>query len=168
MFTNHHHHVGLTQEAHRALPFVSNTDLTATKNRALGITRQPNPQALMFGSHFHTAVLEPDQYQRTTQRVPWVQIEDQAAAVRRQRFCRDLLYRGQAEQTHTATHEATGLTVKVRPDLMITSPKTGRRVIVDFKTTSAQDYAHFCGTIKQYDYDRQAALYSDLLVVEKP
>ena len=163
MFTNHHHHAGLTQEAHRALPFVSNTDLTETKNRALGITRQPNPQALAFGSHFHTAVLEPDQYQRTTQRVPWQQIEDLAAAVRRQRFCRDLLYRGQAEQTHTATHVATGLTVKVRPDLMITSPKTGRRVIVDFKTTSAQDYAHFCGTIEQYDYDRQAALYSDLL-----
>ena len=53
--------------------------------------------------------------------------------------------------------------MKVRPDLMITSTKTARRVIVDFKTTSAQDYAHFCGTIEHYDYDRQAALYSDLL-----
>ena len=163
MFTKHRHHAGLTQEAHRALPFVSNTDLTETKNRALGITRLPNPQALLFGGHFHTAVLEPAQYARTPQRVPWQQLEDLAAAVRRQRFCRDLLYRGQAEQTHTATHEATGLTVKVRPDLMITSPKTGRVVLVDFKTTSAQDYAHFCGTIEQYDYDRQAALYSDLL-----
>jgi len=163
MFTNHRHHAGLTQEAHRALPFLSNTDLTEIKNRALGITRQLNPQALLFGSHFHTAVLEPDQYQRTSQRGPWQQIEDLAAAVRRQRFCRDLLYRGQAEQTYTATHEATGLVVKVRPDLMITSPKTSRVVLVDFKTTSAQDYAHFCGTIEQYDYDRQAALYSDLL-----
>ena len=36
-------------------------------------------------------------------------------------------------------------------------------VLVDFKTTSAPDYAHFSGTIEQYDYDRQAALYSDLL-----
>ena len=53
--------------------------------------------------------------------------------------------------------------VKVRPDLMTTSPKTGRAVLVDFKTTSAQDYAHFVATIEQYDYDRQAALYSDLL-----
>lgn len=163
MFTNHRHHPGLTQEAHRALPYVSNTDLTEAKNRALGLTRQPNPQALAFGSHFHTAVLEPGQYQRNPQRVPWAQIEALAAAVRRQRFCRDLLYRGQAEQTHTATHEATGLVVKVRPDLMITSHKTGRVVLVDFKTTSAPDYAHFCATIEQYDYDRQAALYSDLL-----
>ena len=83
--------------------------------------------------------------------------------MRRQYFCRDLLYRGQAEQSYTATHTATGLTVKVRPDLLITSPKTGRVVLVDFKTTSAPDYAHFVATIEQYDYDRQAALYSDLL-----
>ena len=82
--------------------------------------------------------------------------------MRRQRFCRDLLYRGQAEQTPSATHGATCLVVKVRPDLMI-SPKTGRVVLVDFKTTSAQNYAHFVGTIEQYDYDRQADLYSDLL-----
>ena len=108
-------------------------------------------------------MLEPARYARTPQRVPWQQLEDLAAAVRRQRFCRDLLYRGQAEQTYTATHAATSLTVKVRPDLMITSPKTGRVVLVDFKTTSAPDYAHFCATIEQYDYDRQAALYSDLL-----
>ena len=121
------------------------------------------PQALLFGTHFHTAVLEFDQYQRTTQRVPWQQIEDSAAAVRRQRFCRDLLHGGQAEQTHIATHEATRLVLKVRPNLMITSPKIGRVVIVDFKTTSAQDYAHFVATIEQYDYDRQATLYSDLL-----
>ena len=108
-------------------------------------------------------MLEPARYARTPQRVPWQQLEDLAAAVRRQRFCRDLLYRGQAEQTYTATHAATSLTVKERPDLMITSPKTGRVVLVDFKTTSAPDYAHFCATIEQYDYDRQAALYSDLL-----
>ena len=44
--------------------------------------------------------------------------------------------------------------VKVRPDLMTTSPRTGRAVLVDFKTTSAQDYAHFVATIEQYDYDR--------------
>ena len=36
-------------------------------------------------------------------------------------------------------------------------------MIVDFKTTSAPDYARFVATIEQYDYDRQAAPYSDLL-----
>lgn len=129
----------------------------------LGITRTPSPKALEFGSLFHTAVLEPAQYRRTEARQPWQQIEQLATAVRRQRFCRDLLFRGVAEQSYTATHDDTGLTVKVRPDLLITSPKTGRRVVVDFKTTSCQDYAAFCGTIEQYDYDRQAALYSDVL-----
>lgn len=163
MFSNHRHHAGLSQDEHRALPFVSNTDLTTTKNQALGISRLPNPQALAFGSHFHTAVLEPDHYQRTPQRLPWDNLEQLATAVRRQRYCRDLLYRGQPEQTYTATHTATGLVVKVRPDLLLTSPKTGRRVLVDFKTTSSPDYAHFCTTIEKYDYDRQAAMYSDLL-----
>ena len=61
----------------------------------------------------------------SAQRVPWQQIEDLAAAVRRQRFCRDLFYRGQAGQTYIATHEATGLVVKVRPDLLIIVPKRG-------------------------------------------
>ena len=47
--------------------------------------------------------------------------------MRRQRYPRHLLYRGQAEQTYTATHEATGLLVKVRPDLLINSPKRPAR-----------------------------------------
>ena len=63
----------------------------------------------------------------------------------------------------SATHKATGLVVKVGPDLMITSSKTGRVVLVDYKTTSCQDYANFCATIAKYDYGRQAALYSGLL-----
>ena len=39
----------------------------------------------------------------------------------------------------------------------------GIRQQVDFKTTSARDYAGFCATIEQYDSDRQAALYADVL-----
>ena len=158
------HRPALTQAQHRALPHVSNTDLSQLKATLLGKPNNPNPMALAYGSHFHAAVLEPPHYARTDERgIKWADLEQLARQVRRQRYCRDLLYRGQAEQSYTATHEATGLTVKVRPDLMITSPKTGRVVLIDFKTTSAQDYAHFVGTIEQYDYDRQAALYSDLL-----
>ena len=59
------HHPELTQAQHRALPHVSNTDLSTLKNELLGLTRQPNPVALAYGSHFHTAVLEPPHYQRT-------------------------------------------------------------------------------------------------------
>ena len=163
MFANHRHHAGLTQEAHRALPFVSNTDLSNLKAKLLGKPNTTNPVALTFGSHFHTATLEPQHYARTAERCDWPLVETLAAAVRRQRYCRDLLFRGHAEQTHTATHATTGVHVKIRPDLLHVSPRIGKVGLVDFKTTSARDYASFCATIEQYDYDRQAALYADVL-----
>ncbi|RTQ52292.1 hypothetical protein EJV47_04525 [Hymenobacter gummosus] len=159
----------LTQAAHRALPYVSNTDLSNLAAELLGKVRSPNTQALIFGSAFHEAVLEPDRYTRPLD-LPPAQVtllETLAAAVRRQRYCRDLLYRGTAELTHTAVHEETGLTVKIRPDLLLTTPRLGRRVLVDFKTTSCKDYAQFVGTVEAYDYDRQAAFYSDVLQADR-
>ena len=164
MFFNHRHHAGLTQEAHRALPYVSNTDLSTLKNHLLGLTRQPNPVALAYGTHFHTAVLEPPHYARTDERgIKWADLEQLARQVRRQRYCRDLLYRGQAEQTYTATHTATGVGVKLRPDLLVRSRAGRQLTLIDFKTTSSPDRAHFLTTIEKYDYDRQAALYLDVL-----
>lgn len=90
-------------------------------------------------------------------------VETLAATVRRQRYCRDLLFRGRSELTHTATHKATGVPVKIRPDLLHVSPRIGKVGLVDFKTTSDRDNAGFCATIEQYDYDRQAAFYADVL-----
>ncbi|WP_426061228.1 PD-(D/E)XK nuclease-like domain-containing protein [Hymenobacter sp. B1770] len=157
------HHPDLTQAQHRALPQVSNTDLSALKNELLGQPRQLNPVALAYGSHFHTAVLEPSHYQRTDERgIRWADLETLARQVRRQRYCRDLLYRGQAEQSYTATHTATGVGVKLRPDLLVRSRAGRQLTLVDFKTTSSPNLAHFLTTIVKYDYDRQAALYLDV------
>ena len=83
--------------------------------------------------------------------------------MRRQRYCRDLLYRGQAEQSYTATHTATGVGVKLRPDLLVRSPAGRQLTLIDFKTTSSPDLPHFLATIERYDYGRQAALYLDVL-----
>ncbi|WP_426061473.1 PD-(D/E)XK nuclease-like domain-containing protein [Hymenobacter sp. B1770] len=158
------HHPDLTQAQHRALPHVSNTDLSTLKNDLLGQPRQLNPVALAFGSHFHTAVLEPPHYQRTDERgIRWADLETLARQVRRQRYCRDLLYRGQAEQSYTATHTATGVGVKLRPDLLVRSRAGRQLTLIDFKTTSSPDLAHLLTTIEKYDYDRQAALYFDVL-----
>ncbi|MDJ0364864.1 PD-(D/E)XK nuclease-like domain-containing protein [Hymenobacter sp. H14-R3] len=158
------HHPGLTQAQHRALPHVSNTDLSNLKASILGQLRRPNPVALAFGSHFHTAVLEPGQYQRTDERgIKWPDLEALARQLRRQRYCRDLLYRGQAEQSYTAMHTATGVGVKLRPDLLVRSRAGRQLTLIDFKTSSAPDLAHFLATIEKYDYDRQAALYLDVL-----
>ncbi|GAA3959307.1 PD-(D/E)XK nuclease-like domain-containing protein [Hymenobacter antarcticus] len=163
MFTNVQQFPELTQAQHRALPHASNTDLSNLKAKLLGKPNTPNPVALTFGSHFHTATLEPQHYARTAERCDWPLVETLAAAVRRQRYCRDLLFRGRPELTHTATHAATGIPVKIRPDLLHVSPRIGKVGLVDFKTTSARDYAGFCATIEQYDYDRQAAFYADVL-----
>ena len=153
----------LTQAQHRALPHVSNTDLSNLKAELMGQLRRPNPDALAYGAAFHAATLEPHTYARTADRCPWAQLEALARHVRRQRYCRDLLYRGTAELTHTAIHVDTGVAVKVRPDLLVVSPAGRNRTIIDFKTTTCQDLPHFLASAEQYDYDRQAALYLDAL-----
>ena len=164
MFHTLTHRPALTQAQHRALPQVSNTDLSQLKAALLGKPNTPNPVALAYGSHFHTAVLEPPHYARTDERgIKWADLEQLARQVRRQRYCRDLLYRGQAEQSYTATHTATGVGVKLRPDLLVRSRAGRQLTLIDFKTTSSPDRAHFLTTIEKYDYDRQAALYLDVL-----
>ena len=167
MFQNLITHAGLTQEQHRALPAVSNTDLSDLKAQVLGQLRTPNPAALAYGTAFHAVTLEPATYQRTDEKCPWSQLEALARRVRRQRYCRDLLYRGTPELTHTATHTETGLLVKVRPDLLVRSPAGRRLTLIDFKTTSCRDEAQFLATIQQYDYDRQAAFYLDALHADR-
>ncbi|GAB3843231.1 PD-(D/E)XK nuclease-like domain-containing protein [Hymenobacter jeollabukensis] len=158
------HHPDLTQAQHRALPGLSNTDLGQLKNQLLGQLRLPNPAALAYGSHFHTAVLEPHRYARTDEKgIRWPELETLARQLRRGRYCRDLLYRGHAEQSYTATHTATGLLIKLRPDLLVRSRAGRCLTLIDFKTTSSPDRAHFLSTIERYDYDRQAALYLDVL-----
>ena len=146
------------------MPFVSNTDLSNLKAALLGKPNTPNPVALAFGSHFHTAVLEPPHFARTEEcGIKLTDLEQLARQVRRQCYCRDLLYRGQAEQSYTAIHTATGVGVKLRPDLLARS-RVGRQLtLIDFKTTSSPDLPHFLTTIEKYDYDRQAALYLEVL-----
>ncbi|GAA3967384.1 PD-(D/E)XK nuclease-like domain-containing protein [Hymenobacter antarcticus] len=174
MFTHLTHHPAITQEQHRALPFVSNTDLSNLADELLGRQRDMNSPymatALTFGSHFHSAILEPEQYAALGAQVPAGRDRSQyeaagtlARVIKRYRYPRHVCYLGQAEQSYTATHEPTGLTVKVRPDLLIDSPKKQRRTLVDFKTTSCKDLAQFLETVEKYGYDRQGALYADAL-----
>ncbi|MFD2787367.1 PD-(D/E)XK nuclease-like domain-containing protein [Hymenobacter rubripertinctus] len=176
MFRNLHHHPATTQDQHRALPAISNTDLSNLAAELLGQPRFLNQDALTFGSYFHSAILEPDQYRQAGQLLPLGRQELQyrqagqlAAAIRRRRYPRHVIYssRGQAEQTFTAIHQPTGLLVKVRPDLLIDSPKKLRRTVVDFKTTSCQDLTQFLQTVEKYGYDRQGAFYADVLGAQR-
>ncbi|NVO29678.1 PD-(D/E)XK nuclease-like domain-containing protein [Hymenobacter lapidiphilus] len=177
MFQNLQHHPGTTQAGHRALAAVSNTDLSNLADELLGCPRVVNQYrsaALNFGAYFHSATLEPDTFSPINpddardeqQRQQAAQL---ATAIRRRRYPRHVIYssRGQAEQTYTATHEPTGLLVKVRPDLLIDSPKRLRRTVVDFKTTSCKDLGQFLQTVEKYGYDRQGAFYADVLGAQR-
>ena len=53
--------------------------------------------------------------------------------------------------------------MKLRPDLLVRSPAGRQLTLIDFKTTRSPDLLHFLTTIEKYDYDRQAALYLDVL-----
>ena len=174
MFQHLQHHPTITQAQHRALAAISNTDLSTLADELLGRPRRDCTAAFAFGSHFHTATLEPHLFEPTNAQDPADHRQRQAAAqlataVRRQRYPRHLIYTscGQAEQSYTATHEPTGLLVKVRPDLLIDSPKRQRRTVVDFKTTSCRDLAQFLTTVEQYGYDRQGAFYADVLQAQR-
>ncbi|GAA4001796.1 hypothetical protein GCM10022408_11360 [Hymenobacter fastidiosus] len=74
-----------------------------------------------------------------------------------------LLHVLNAMQSYTAIHTATGAGVKLRPDLLVRSHAGRQLTLIDFKTTSSPDRAHFLTTIEKCDYDRQAALYLDVL-----
>lgn len=170
MFHSLTHHAGITQAQHRALPGLSNTDLSRIADVALGRPVRSLTAAYAFGSHFHSALLEPEIFDlETTAALTPAELNARAraltlaSAVRRLRYPRHVIYWGHAEQSFTATHEATGLLVKVRPDLLLHSPKRTRRTIIDFKTTSCRDREQFLSTIEPYDYDRQGALYADVL-----
>jgi PDDEXK-like domain of unknown function (DUF3799) len=174
MFQHLQHHPTITQAEHRALAAISNTDLSTLADELLGRPRRDCAAAFAFGSHFHTATLEPHLFEPTNAHDPADHRQRQAAAqlataVRRRRYPRHLIYtsRGQAEQSYTATHEPTGLLVKVRPDLLIDSPKRQRRTVVDFKTTSCRDLTQFLTTVEQYGYDRQGAFYADVLQAQR-
>lgn len=172
MFTNLQHHPSITQAQHRAMPFVSNTDLSNLADELLGRPTTATPwrtAAMDFGSYFHSAILEPAKFVEMGLAAEGAELKlmTQASAlarvIKRHRYPRHVCYLGQAEQSYTATHEATGLTVKVRPDLLIDSPQKRRRTLVDFKTTSCKDLAQFLETVDKYGYDRQGALYADAL-----
>jgi hypothetical protein len=173
MFHSLTHHPHLTQPQHRALPGLANTDLGRLADAVLGRPLRDCAAAFNFGSLFHTATLEPEEFDAlpaTTDRTELTARANALAlarAVRRQRYPRHVLYRGAAEQSYTATHAATGLLVKVRPDLLIDSPQRRRRTLIDFKTTSCRDRAQFLITIEEYAYDRQAAFYADVLGAQR-
>jgi len=78
----------------------------------------------------------------------------------------ELLDRGTPEIRALFTEPLTDTLCKLRADLVVDHPDEPL-TLIDFKTTMARDADHFLWQCAAYDYDRQAAFYTDALRAER-
>ena len=160
----------LDYDTYRALPAIANSDLSRLRDALDG--RPPRPQtssnegALSFGTAFHTALLEPADYTPgqpgLNDTLVWWLVE----GVKLNTQLAGLLEGGTPEVSVLFTEPDTGTLCKLRADLVVDQP--GQPLtIIDFKTTMARDADHFLWQCSAYDYDRQAAFYTDALRAER-
>ncbi|WP_051718841.1 PD-(D/E)XK nuclease-like domain-containing protein [Hymenobacter sp. IS2118] len=160
----------LDYDTYRALPAIANSDLSRLRDALDG--RPPRPQtnsnegALNFGTAFHTALLEPADYvpglPGLNDTLVWWLVE----GVKLDARLAELLALGQPETSVVFTEPDTDTLCKLRADLIVDHPDQPF-TIIDFKTTMARDADHFLWQCSAYDYDRQAAFYTDALRAER-
>ena len=162
----------LDYDTYRAMPAVANSDLSRLRDALDGRAPRPrtgltsNEGALNFGTAFHTALLEPADYvpgqPGLNDTLVWWLVE----GVKLNAEINRLLETGRAEPSALFTEPETGTLCKLRADLVVDAPGQPY-TIVDFKTTNARDAEHFLWQCSAYDYDRQAAFYTDALLGER-
>ena len=158
----------VSYDDYRALPAIANSDLSRLRDALDG--RPPRVDsgsgALSFGTAFHTALLEPADYQPgqpgLNDTLIWWLVE----GVKLNAELNRLLENGVTERSALFTEPTTGTLCKLRADLVLDQPGQPYTV-VDFKTTLARDADHFRLQCSHYDYDRQAAFYLDALQAER-
>ena len=143
-------------DAYRAIPRVSNSDLTRLKNQLFGYRQPPPEKALAFGAALHQCLLEPASAGEPPEGVDARLLETLVGQVRQHACCRWYLRFGRKERVVLFDDPTTGVACKSKLDVVYKS-----HTILDFKTTSARDYASFVASCGPYDYDRQAAFYLD-------
>ena len=158
----------ISYDDYRAMPAIANSDLSRLRDALDG--RPPRTDsgsgALSFGTAFHTALLEPDQYQPgqpgLNDTLVWWLVE----GVKLNTELSRLLEQGVTERSALFTEPTTGTLCKLRTDLVLNQPGQPYTA-VDFKTTLARDADHFRLQCSHYDYDRQAAFYTDALRADR-
>lgn len=159
----------LPYDDYRALPAIANSDLSRLRDALDG--RAPRTDgasggALSFGTAFHTALLEPNDYvpgqPGVNDTLVWWLVE----GIKMVPHLTELLAQGIAEPSAVFTEPETDTLCKLRADLVLDQPGQPF-TIVDFKTTTARDADYFRWQCSAYDYDRQAAFYTDALHAER-
>jgi hypothetical protein len=158
----------VSYDDYRALPAIANSDLSRLRDALDG--RPPRVDsgsgALSFGTAFHTALLEPNDYlpgqPGLNDTLIWWLVE----GVKLNTELNRLLEKGVSERSALFTEPTTDTLCKLRADLVLDLPDEPYTVI-DFKTTMARDAEHFRWQCSAYDYDRQAAFYTDALRADR-
>lgn len=160
----------LDYDTYRALPAVANSDLSRLRDALDGrpprAKNSSNEGALSFGTAFHTALLEPADYvpgqPGLNDTLVWWLVD----GIKLNSRLNELLEQGVSETSVLFTEPQTGTLCKLRADLVVDQPDQPF-TIIDFKTTMARDADHFLWQCAAYDYDRQAAFYTDALHAER-
>ena len=158
----------VSYDDYRALPAIANSDLSRLRAALDGrpLRTDSGSGALSFGTAFHTALLEPSEYQPgqpgLNDTLVWWLVE----GVKLNAELSRLLAGGVTERSALFTEPTTDTLCKLRADLVLDQPGQPYTVI-DFKTTMARDAEHFRWQCSAYDYDRQAAFYTDALRAER-
>ncbi|MBD2700226.1 PD-(D/E)XK nuclease-like domain-containing protein [Spirosoma sp. BT702] len=187
VYTNSVQPIATPGDAYRALPRVSNSDLTRLKEEHLGYWSVPSARFIgektkVFGRAFHQHLLEPESIGTVIQQLlpdmvdssdqpgldglSLAQAEQLAALMRtikQDTFCHRYLRMSERERIVLSTDPVTSVACKARLDMIYTSPKRRNALVIDVKTTSARTQAQFLESCYTYDYDRQAAFYVDSL-----
>ena len=155
--------------------FIAGTDMEYRKieawnNSALGdlylhlrgLPTPPKPmKAFHFGSAIHRLILEPDWWFAQDWNLTATELKHAeciANAATNDEILQGLLKGAKTELICTKKDPETGLKCKIKIDLV---PNSDSDLIVDLKTTSQRSRLDFLESCVRYEYDRQAAFYTD-------
>ena len=166
----------ITNTDYRALPRVSNSDLTRLKEEHLGYdsdqsARESNGGAKVFGRAFHQHLSKPTSVGAVMQQLlpdmlPATPTPDRTALlplIQQDQFCRRYWQRSERDRVVLWRDPHTDVACKARMDMVYTSPQRNNALIIDIKPTLATTRAEFLASCYTNEYDRQAAFSLDSL-----
>jgi hypothetical protein len=118
--------------------------------------------AVDFGQVLHHVLLEPHTPPPAVGKINTRLLDRLHDRVYSSPFCRYLIANSQRELSVLWTDQDTGAGCKAKLD-MLYHRSDSQKMIVDFKTTDARDYAQFLRSLLELNYDRQTAFYMDSL-----
>jgi hypothetical protein len=146
---------------------ISNSDLSQFKSEVILGKEYRRPQkAFDFGNAFHAMLLEPHLPIKSYSSVDYCLVNKLVEKVRKESCCNWHLMNGCKEQIILFEDATTLAKCKAKLDVVTSNLDGVKTIIMDFKTTQEKDYAAFLNSMLAYDYDRQAAFYTDSIGAE--